>query len=89
MLEFLKVRFLVVHFSYLINDIRDNDIHNFNICADDSSFYSKFEQVFDFWLKLELAFKLGSNPQDTQDFSGQEKINVFCLTSLITLLPLM
>ena len=39
MLELLKVPFF---------DIRDN-IHNINICADDSSFYSKFEQVFDLW----------------------------------------
>ena len=40
MLELLKVPFF---------DIRDNIIHNINICADDSSFYSKFEQVFDLW----------------------------------------
>ena len=32
-----------------INDIRDNVIHNINICADGSSFYAKFEQVFDLW----------------------------------------
>ena len=57
MLEFLKAPFLVLHFSCLlyISDLPDDAICNIAIYADDTTLYSKCDQVSDLWQQLELA----------------------------------
>ena len=49
MLEFLKVLFLVQHFLLYINDLPDDVVCNITIYADDTTFYSKFDQASDLW----------------------------------------
>ena len=57
MLEFLKVPFLVLHFScYIV------------VYADDTTHYSKCDQTSDLWQQPELACKLESDLQDTVDW---------------------
>ena len=49
MLEFLKVLFLVQHFLLYISDLPDDVVCNITIYADDTTFYSKFDQASDLW----------------------------------------
>ena len=53
MIEFLKAPF--------INGVPDDIICNNAICADDTTLYSKCEQVSDMWQQLELASELESD----------------------------
>ena len=54
MLEFLKVPFLVLHFScYIV------------VYADDTTHNSKCDQASDLWQQPELACELESDLQDT------------------------
>ena len=39
------------------NDLPDNVIYDFAICADDTTHYSKCDQVSDLWQQLELVLK--------------------------------
>ena len=48
-------------FLLYINDLPDDVICNTAICADDTTFYSKYDQASDLWQQLELASKLESN----------------------------
>ena len=57
MLYFLKAPFLALHLSYVLCDTA--------IYADDSTFYSKYDQVSDPWQQLELASELESDLCDT------------------------
>ena len=58
MLEFLKAPFLVQHFLIYINDLPDDVICNIAIYADDTTLYSKCDQVSDLLQQLELASEL-------------------------------
>ena len=70
MLYFLNAPFLVLHLSYtFLNDLPDDVICDTAICADDTTFYSKYDQASDLWQQLELASKLESNLWDTVDWS--------------------
>ena len=50
-----------------INDLIDNAICNIVIYANDTSFYSKSDQVSDLWQQLELASGFESDLQDTKN----------------------
>ena len=51
-----------------INDFPDDVIGNIVIYADDSTLYSKCDQVSDMWQQLELASELESDLQVTVDW---------------------
>ena len=53
---------------YINNDLPDNVICNIPIYADDTTLYSKCDQVFDLLQQLELAFNLESDLRDTVDW---------------------
>ena len=44
-----------------INDLPDDVIHNIAINADDTTLYSKCDQVSDLWQQVELASELESD----------------------------
>ena len=44
-----------------INDLPDDVICNVTSYADDTTLYSKYDQVFDLWQQLELASELESD----------------------------
>ena len=56
-------------FLLYINNLPDYIICNVAIYADDTSLYSKCDQVSDLWQQLELAFELESDLRDTLDWS--------------------
>ena len=56
-------------FLLYINNLPDDIICNVAIYADDTSLYSKCDQVSDLWQQLELAFELESDLRDTLDWS--------------------
>ena len=77
-------------FLLYVNDLSDDVICTIIIYADDTTLYSKCDQVSDLWQKLELASKLESDLRDTVDWAGSgllismlEKLNWFCLIDLI------
>ena len=83
-------------FRLYINDLRDDVICNLAIYADDTILYSKYDNASDLWQQLELAFELESNQRNTTDWgkkwladSMQEKLILFCLIGLITLVLFM
>ena len=65
----LTLYFLKAPFLLYINDLPDDVICDTAICADDTTFYSKYDQASDLWQQLELASKLESNLWDTVDWS--------------------
>ena len=82
-------------FLLYINDLPDDVICDIAIYADDTTLYSKCDQASDLWQQLELASELESDLQDIVDwgkrwfFSMLEKLNLFHLTSKMTLALLM
>ena len=58
---------MVLHYSYYsyINDLADDVICNNAIYANDTTLYSKCDQVSDLWQQLELPSELESDLQDT------------------------
>ena len=55
-------------FSLLyINRLPDDVISNIAIYADDTTLYSKYDQVSDLWQQLELASELESDQRHTVD----------------------
>ena len=90
-LELLKAPFLVLHFSYYtLMTFIDDVFCDIAIYPDDTTFYSKSDEVSNLWQQLELASKLEFEILWTWVGSGLlvsmlEKHNWFCLTSLITL----
>ena len=92
-LKFLKAPFFFPTLFLLhINDLPDDIICNIPIYADDTTLYSKCDQASDLWQQLELASETVN--LWTEAGSGLlnwmlEKLNWFCLTSLITLVLLM
>ena len=68
MLEFLKATFFFLHFFLIyINDLVNDVICNISIYADDTTFYSKYNQTSDLWQQLELASELESDLRGTVD----------------------
>ena len=58
--------------TYLLPSINGlNVICNITINADDANFYSKCEQVSDLWQKLELAYELEFDLQNTIDWNRE------------------
>ena len=55
-------------FLLYINDLPDDAICNIAIYADDTTLYSKCNQVSDLWQQLELASELESDLRDTVDW---------------------
>ena len=55
-------------FLLYINDTPDDVICNIAIYVDDTTLYSKRDQVFDLWQQLELASELESHLRDTVDW---------------------
>ena len=60
---------LVILVLIYINDLPNDVICNISIYADDTTLYSKCDQAFDLWQKLELASELESDLRDTVDWS--------------------
>ena len=60
-------------FPLYINDLPDDVICNIAICTDDTALYSKCDQASDLCQKLELAFELESDLQDTVDW-GRKRL---------------
>ena len=54
-------------FRLYINDLHDGVFCNIAIYADDTTLYSKCDQVSGLWQQLELASELESDLQDTID----------------------
>ena len=65
MLEFLEAPFLVLHFFYYT---LMTFLMILSIYADDTTLYSKCDQVSDLWQQLELASELESDLRDTLDW---------------------
>ena len=55
-------------FLLYINELLDNVICDIAIYADDTTLYSKCDQVSDLWQQLELASELESDLRDTVDW---------------------
>ena len=90
MLEFLKIPFLNQHFMLYIDGFPDDVICNIAICGDDTTLYSKCDQVSDLWQQLEF------DQGDVVDWDRKclvglllKQLNLFCLTGLIALVLLM
>ena len=49
------------HTFLYINDLLNDVICNIAVYTDDTTFYSKFDQVSDLWQQLELAYELDSD----------------------------
>ena len=56
-------------FLLYINDLLDDVICDIAIYADDTTLYSKCDQVSDLWKQLELASELESDLRDTVDWA--------------------
>ena len=82
-------------FLLYINDFSDDVISDIAICADDTTLYSKCDQVYDQWQSLELASELlifetlWAGAGSGLLISMLEKHNWFHLTGLTTLVVLM
>ena len=93
MLEFLKVPFLVLHFSYYtLMTFPDDIICNITIYADDATLYFKCDHASVLWQQLELTSELNL-VWDTGAESGLlisvlKNLNWFRLTGQITLVLL-
>ena len=51
-----------------INDLPDDVVCDIDICADDTTLYSKCDQTSDLWQQLEFASELESDLQDSVDW---------------------
>ena len=83
-------------FLLYINNFPDDVICNIAIYADDTTLYSKCNQASDLWQQQELTSELESTYKTLWTGAGSgllismlEKLNYFCLTSLITLVLVM
>ena len=75
MWEFLKAPFLVLHFSYYINDLPHDVICDTAIYADDTTLYSKCDRASDLWQQLELVSELESDLRDTMEWGKKWLVN--------------
>ena len=55
-------------FLLYINDLPDDVICNIAVYANDTTLYSKYDQVSDLWQQLELTSELASDLQDAVDW---------------------
>ena len=55
-------------FLLYINDLPDDVICNIAVYANDTTLYSKYDQLSDLWQQLELASELASDLQDAVDW---------------------
>ena len=62
-------------FQLYFNDLSDDVLCNIVIYADDTTLYSKCDQVSDLWQQLELASELESDLQETVDRSRKFLVN--------------
>ena len=62
-------------FLLYISDFPDNVICNIAIYANDSTLYSKCDQVLDLWQQLELTSELESNLRDTVDWGRKRLVH--------------
>ena len=62
-------------FLLYISDLPDNIICNFAIYPDDTTLYSKCDQVSDLWQQLELASELESDLQDTVNWGKKWRVD--------------
>ena len=95
MLEFLKAPFKAqgsTFFLLYINDLSDYTIYNITIYADESTQYFRCHQASDLWQQLELASNLNLAYKTLRTETGSgllismlEKLNLFCLTGLTSL----
>ena len=83
-------------FLLYINDLPDDVVCDIAIYADDTTLYSKCDQISDLWQQLKLASELESDLRDTADWgrsglliSMLGKLSWFCLTGLITMVLFM
>ena len=76
MLEFLKDRLLVLHFSYYTSFDLDDVMCNITIYADDTTLYSKCYQAYDMWQHLQLASDLESDLRDIVDWGKKCLVDV-------------
>ena len=58
-------------FLLYINEILDDVICNIAIYTDDTTLYSKSDQVFDLWQQLQLTSELESDLRDTVDWGSE------------------
>ena len=79
---FLKVRFLVLCFSYYTLMIFLMKLSNLATYADDTILYFKNDQASDLRQQLELAFELESHLYDTVDWSKKCHVDFQCLKNL-------
>ena len=54
-------------FLVLINDLLDDVTCSIAVYADDTTLCFKYDQVYDLWQQLELAFEHESDLRDTMD----------------------
>ena len=71
MLKFIKGPFLVLLFSYYINDLPNDVICNIATYANDTTLCSKCYQASDLWQQPELASELESDIRDTVGWGRQ------------------
>ena len=78
-----------------ITDLPDYVICGIAISADDTTLYSKFNEISDSWQQLELVSELESDLRNTEDRDRKwlvdfnaGKLSLFRLTGLITLVLL-
>ena len=79
-------------FLLYINGLPDDVVCNTTVYAVDPTVFAKCEQAPDLWKQLELTSELESGLRDTKEeaensslISTLEKLNLFCLISLLTL----
>ena len=74
----VKGPFLVLYFSYYtLTTLPYDFIYNIAICANDTTFSSKCDQVSDLWQQLELASELESDLRDTVDNAEKTQFVLF------------
>ena len=79
-----------------INDLSDDVTCNIPIYVDDTTVHCKCDHALDLWQQLQFASEHESDHLDTLDWgrkllliSAMEKLDLFCLNGLITLVLLM
>ena len=83
----------LIFFLLYINDLPDDIICDIVIYADDTTLYSKCDQVSDLWQQRELASELESDLRDTVDWGRKwlDDFNAFLISviSMISLISLL